>query len=118
MDETAEELDPRAEIERLEARIEELAARIESTRKFILTARIAVAAGLVLLAAITFGVVRFDPTLMATAVAAVLIGIVVWGSNQSTAKEATAELAETETNRKALIGLINLRLVAQRPTLH
>jgi hypothetical protein len=55
---------------------------------------------------------------MLTAFAALLGGIVVWGSNGSTAKEAAAELAKAETNRRALIGLINLRVVAEQPTLH
>ena len=110
--------DPRDEIERLEAQIEELAAKLESCRKFILAGRIAVAGGGILLAAILFGVVWFDLQLMMIAMAALLGGIVVWGSNGSTAKEAAAELAAAEANRKALIGLIDLRVVAERPTLH
>ena len=52
------------------------------------------------------------------AFAALLGGIVVWGSNGSTANEADAELAKAETDRRALIGLINLRVIAERPTLH
>ena len=110
--------DPHDEIVRLEAQIEILSARIESCRKFILAARIAVAGGTILLAVLLLGLIRFDPTLMLTAFAALLGGIVVWGSNGSTAKEATAELAKAETNRRALIGLINLRVVAEQPTLH
>jgi hypothetical protein len=110
--------DPRDEIVRLEAQIEELSTRIESCRKFILAARIAVAAGGVLLAALLLGAIRFDVQLMMLAMAALLGGIVVWGSNGSTAKEAESELAAAEANRKALIGLIDLREVAERPTLH
>jgi hypothetical protein len=110
--------DPHDEIVHLEAHIEALAARIESCRKFILAARIAVAGGGILLVALLFGAIRFDPQLMMIAVAALLGGIVVWGSNNATAKEAAAELAAAEANRKALIGLIDLREVAQRPTLH
>jgi len=110
--------DPHDEIVRLEAQIETLSTRIESCRKFILAARIAVAGGTILLAVLLLGLIRFDPTLMLTAFAALLGGIVVWGSNGSTAKEAAAELAKAETNRRALIGLINLRVVAEQPTLH
>jgi hypothetical protein len=110
--------DPRDEIVRLEAQIEELSTRIESCRKFILAARIAVAAGGVLLAALLLGAIRFDVQLMMLAMAALLGGIVVWGSNGSTAKEAESELSAAEANRKALIGLIDLREVAERPTLH
>ena len=43
-----------------------------------------------------FGVIRFDPTVMMAAIAALLGGIVVWGSNGSTAKEAANELAAAE----------------------
>ena len=110
--------DPHEEITRLEAQIEDLEARIESCRKFIFAARIAIAAGAVVLAALLLGAVRFDLAAMALAMAALLIGIVVWGSNQSTAREALAELAKAEANRKALIGLIQLRVVAEQPTLH
>lgn len=112
------DIDPRDEIVRLEAQIEELAARIESCRKFILAARIAVAASSVLLAALLLGAIRFDLQLMMLAMAALLGGIVAWGSNGSTAKEAESELAAAEANRKALIGLIDLRAVAERPALH
>jgi hypothetical protein len=110
--------DPHDEIVRLEARIEQLAATLESCRKFILAARIAVAGGGVVLAAMLFGIIRVDPTAMAAAFAATLGGIAVWGSNGSTAQEAAKEMAIAEANRAALIGMMDLRLVAERPTLH
>jgi hypothetical protein len=103
---------------RLEAQIEALSDKIESCRKFILAGRIAVAAGGVLFVALLLGVIRFDLQLMMLAMAAFLVGIVVWGSNGSTAKEAENELAAAEANRKALIGLIDLHVIAERPTLH
>jgi hypothetical protein len=113
-----EDDDPHDEIERLEAQIDELVARLESCRKFILVSQIAIVAGAILLAALLLGIIRFDATEMVAAVAALLGGIVGWGSNRSTAQEAAAELAAAETERKALIGSIDLRLVPERPTLH
>jgi hypothetical protein len=110
--------DSHDEIEGLEAQIETLSTRIESCRKFILAARIAVIGGGVLLVVLLLGLIRFDPVLLLTAFAALLGGIVVWGSNGSTAKEAADDLAKAEANRKALIGLIDLRTIAERPTLH
>ena len=77
------------EIVRLEEHTEELAAKIESCRKFILAARIAVAGGGVVLAALLVGVIRSDLGLMAAAVSLLLGGIVVWGSNNNTAKQST-----------------------------
>jgi len=87
------------EIVRLEAQIDELAATVESCRKFIVAGRIAVAGGGVVLVAMVIGAIRLDPSVMAGAVAAVLAGIVAAGSNRSTAKEATHELAAAEAKR-------------------
>ena len=95
------------EIVRLEEHIEELAAKIENCRKFILASRIAMAGGGIVLAAMLLGAIRFDPAEMAAAVAALLGGIVVWGSNGSTAKEAAKELATAEADRAALIEKIS-----------
>jgi hypothetical protein len=92
--------------------IEELSAKIESCRKFVLASRIAVAGGGIVLASMLLGAIRFDPAAMAAAVAALLGGIVVWGSNGSTAKEAAKELATAEAVRAALIEKIDLRVIS------
>jgi hypothetical protein len=113
-----DERDPHDEIVRLEARIEDLAARIENCRKFIFAARIAIAGGGIVLVAMLFGAIRPDLTWMAGAMAAILGGIVAFGSNNSTAKEAAHELAVAEADRAALIGRLDLRMLADRPTLH
>jgi hypothetical protein len=110
--------DPRDEIVRLEAHIEALAARLDSCHKFMLAARIAMTAGAIVLAALVFGAIRFDPTFMAAAATVILGGIVVFGSNNSTAKETTEELTAAESRRAALIGSIDLRVISDRPTLH
>jgi hypothetical protein len=110
--------DPHEEIERLEAQIDGLVAKLESCRKFILVSQIAIVVGAVLLPALLLGVIRFDATEMIAAVAALLGGIVGWGSNRSTAQEAAAELAAAEAECKALIGSMELRVVPEQPTLH
>ena len=104
--------DPHEAIVRIEEQIEELAAKIESCRKFILASRIAVAGGGFVLAAMLVGVIRSDLGLMAAAVSLLLGGIVAWGSNTSTAKEATKELAAAETKRAALIEQLNPRVIS------
>jgi hypothetical protein len=115
---TADPSDPRAEIERLEARIEALADKIEGCRKLMLAARIAIALGTVLLGASILGLIAFDATLMLAAIAGVLGGFVLLGSNKTTAREAAGERAEAEVARAALIGAMDLPVVPGRPTLH
>jgi len=112
------DIDTRGEIERLEVQIEELGDRLESCRKFILAGRVAVAAGTVVLAALLVGAIRFDPAVMACAAAALLGGVVAWGSNRSTANETADALAAAEAHRTELIGLLHLKPAGQAPTLH
>ncbi len=122
MDEIADiagdDTDPRDRIVRLEARIEALSDRIENCRKFILASRLAIVLGGAILVAGLFGAIRLDGLMLTAAFAAVLGGIVMLGSNNSTAKEADAERAQAEAERAALIGSIGLRVVSERPTLH
>jgi hypothetical protein len=96
----------------LEEHIEELGAKIESCRKFIIASRFAVVGAGLVLGAILVGAIRSDLRLMAAAVALFLGGIVVWGSNSSTAKEAAREIGAAESKRAALIERINPRVVS------
>jgi uncharacterized membrane protein HdeD (DUF308 family) len=119
MDEfVTETADPRDEIVRLEARIEQLAAKIENCRKVALASRIAVALGGAILLALLAGAIRFDAVAMMVGIAAALGGIVLMGSNRSTANEAQAQLAAAEALRAELIGRIGLRTVEGARTLH
>jgi hypothetical protein len=99
------------EIERIEEEIERLADKIKSCRKLVLVSRIATWSGGAVLAAIVLGENRFDPGVMAAAVAALLGGIVAWSSNISTAEEATKELAGAEADRAVLIEMIHPRAI-------
>lgn len=118
MDQIDGRIDSRAEIERLEALIEELAAQLETCRKFALASRVSIAAGAVLLLAIVVGAIPFSALAFTAAIATLLGGIVVAGSNRSTANEAAAKMAAAERDRAAMIGLIELRTIAERATLH
>jgi hypothetical protein len=100
-----------AEIARLEGEIEELAERIERCRRIIFAAKIAIALGAVLLVALVVGAVRFDPTAMIVAISAVIGGIVAFGSNTTTAKQASADMSAAQVQRDALIGRMHLRVV-------
>jgi hypothetical protein len=106
--------DAHDEIVRLEEQIDELTDRIESCRKFILAGRIVVVGGGIVTIATLVGAIHFDLSVIAIAMAAVLGGIVVAGSNRSTAQEANGELTAAEARRTALIDQADLRLVPDR----
>jgi hypothetical protein len=61
--------------------------------------------------AITLGAVRFDPTLMIGAIAAVIGGTVVFGSNTSTSEQITADMKAAEAHRAELISRIDFRVL-------
>ena len=105
--------DVRDQILRLEAEIEELTEVMDSCRKVILASKVAMAAGGIWLLAFTLGVIGFDPVVMIGALAAVIGGTVVFGSNTSTAKQAAVAIKAAEALRAELIGKINLRLVGE-----
>src|SRR5215471_3662196 len=101
------------QISNLEAQIEELTGAIASCRKLILVSKIAIAAGGIWLLVLTFGTIRFDTVAMIGAISAVIGGIVVFGSNTSTSKQAAADIKAAEALRAELIDKINLQLVGE-----
>jgi hypothetical protein len=109
--------DPRTEILRLETEIEELTEVIQRCRKIILMSKIAVAAGSIWLLALTLGVIRFDPVAMIGAIAVVIGGTVIFGSNMSTAKQTAAAVQSAEALRAELIDKIDLRVVTEQTQL-
>jgi len=110
-DDAGQDADPREQISRLEERIEELSDVMESCRKIMLASRIAIAAGAAWLVAFTLGATGFHPVAMIAALAAIIGGIVVFGSNTGTSKQAAAALKQAEAQRIALIDRINPRPV-------
>jgi hypothetical protein len=96
---------------RIEERIEELSDVIESCRKIMLASKLAIAAGATWLVAFTLGATGFHPMAMIAAMAAVIGGIVVFGSNMGTSKQAAAAVKEAQALRTELIDKINPRLV-------
>ncbi len=104
----------RDEIVRLEEQIDELADTIERCRKFSLAGRLVVVGGGLVLVPMVLGAMQIDLSVMAVSMTAILGGVVVTGSNRSTAQEAMQELAAAEARRAALIEQIDLRLVPNR----
>jgi hypothetical protein len=101
------------QILRLEALVEELTEAIERCRKAILISKVAIAAGGIWLLAFTFGAIGFDPIAMIGAISAVIGGIVVFGSNTSTSKQAAVAIKAAEALRAELIGKIDLRSIGE-----
>ena len=99
------------EILHIEAHIEELADVIESCRKFIFISKVAIAAGGTLILATIIRAVGFDPTVMIGAIAAVIGGMVVFGSNMSTLMQTSTDVKAAEAHRAELISRMHLRVV-------
>jgi hypothetical protein len=107
------------DIARIEAHIEELAEAIERCRKFALAAKIIIAAGIAWIALTLLLVVAYAPEAIIAAIAAVIIGVVLLGSNKTTWTQTETAMHASEAMRADLIGRIELRVVGEeKPTLH
>jgi hypothetical protein len=95
----------------IEAHIEELTDIIERCRKIILISKVVIAAGGILILATIIGAVGFDPTILIGAIAAVIGGTVVFGSNMSTLKQTLTDMKVAETHRTELITRMDLKVV-------
>jgi hypothetical protein len=104
--------DARKEIASLEARLDVLADGLSRCRKVKLIAQIALAGGGLWMAAALVGIISFDPVGFMAAIAGVIGGIVMYGSNTTTAQEMEAEMKDAEAKRAALIGALDLRVVS------
>ena len=99
------------QIARIEADIEQLAQTCEGCRKAVALSKVAIAAGGIWRLVYFLGAISFDPSILIGAIAAVIGGIVVLGSNSSTSKQTMAAMKAAETQRAELIEMIDLRTV-------
>jgi hypothetical protein len=95
----------------IEVHLEELTENIESCRKMIFISKTAIAAGGALILAIIIGAVGFDPTVLIGTIAAVIGGMVIFGSNTSTLQQSMTGIKAAEARRAELIGRMDLRVV-------
>ena len=100
-----------SEITRLEERIEELHQSIARCDKIAFAARIAIGGGALWLLLALLTILPFSPTGLFGALASVLGGVVLLGSNKTTREEFEAQLGAAEDRRRALIDAMGLRLV-------
>lgn len=108
--------DPTNEISDIEDRIEALAEIAERCRKYILASKIAIGSGAVLLLVTILGLFGLGQTVALGSIALGLGGIVSLGSNVSTLRQTEDAIGAAEARRSALIGRIELRVVADTPT--
>jgi hypothetical protein len=96
------------QIAHLESRLDELADAMARCRKIRLISQIAIAAGAVWLLAAAIGIIAFDPAGLMAAIAGVIGGTVMYGSNTTTSRQVDAAIKEAEAMRAALIAVPDL----------
>lgn len=107
------------DIGEIEAHIDALTESIERCRKISFASKFAVAGGAIWIVLILLWIIPFTPTAFFAALAALLGGIVLLGSNATTWAQIEADLHAAEKMRADLIGTIELRVVGEeRRTIH
>jgi hypothetical protein len=88
--------------------LEHHADGLERCRKAMLLSKVAIWAGGAGVLAYVLGPIWFDPTILVGALAAIIGGVVVHGSNSSTSKQIMGAMKAAEAQRAELIGMIDL----------
>ena len=101
--------EPQDQIATLEAEIESLSDRAERCRKHIILAKLGALAGGLVLIALVLGLVRSSPVPLVTSLTAVLGGIALAGSSQSTLDALRMSIAERERLRTEIIDRLGLK---------
>ena len=104
------------QIARIESDIEQLAETLDGCRKAMLFSKVVITTGGIWTLAYFLGAIRFDPTAMIASIAAIIGGVVVFGSNSSTSKQTAATMKVAETQRAELIDMIDLRAIRASET--
>jgi hypothetical protein len=111
LDMTDDEDDEIDQMTLIEARLEHLAEVAERCRKIILASKLAIAAGVVLLVVMLFGLIGANDNAAIGSIAVILGGIVSLGSNISTLRQTEDAIDDAETLRSDMIDRKHLRLV-------
>jgi hypothetical protein len=107
------------DIARIEEHIEALHDAIAHCRKVALAAKVMIAVGGLWLVSTLFGIVDFVPLMLIAAIAAVIGGIVLAGSNSTTWTQIEDRLEKSEALRAQMIEQTEMRVVGEdHPTTH
>src|SRR5262249_1435726 len=98
--------DLRDQISRIETDIEDYAITLDGCRKAMLLSKVAIGAGIISLSAYLLGAIWLNAVAVIGAMAAGLGGVVVFGSNLTTSKQATSAMAALERRRAELIDIV------------
>jgi hypothetical protein len=101
----------REDIARIEARIDDLAEAIGRCRKLSLAAKIAIVAGAAWVVLTLLLIIPYTPFMTIGALAFVIGGIVLLGSNATTWRETENALRASEQMRAEMISRLELRVV-------
>jgi len=104
--------DLRDQIVQLENEIDQLANKLETCRKVMWFSKAAIVAGAILLLAYLLGAIGFDPASLIGALGAMIGGVVLLGSNSTTAQLAAAAIKDAEKRRAELIDRIAVLTVS------
>lgn len=108
----------RDDIARIEEQIEALGEAIARCAKISLAAKVATGAGAAWLVLTLLALAPFVPFMLVGAMAAVIGGVVLLGSNSTTWTQTETQLRACEAMRAEWIGRLELRVVEERRTLH
>jgi hypothetical protein len=103
--------DLRDQISRIEDDIEELTKTLDGCRKTMLLSKVIIATGGIGIVAYLLGAIWVGPAVIIGAIAAVVGGVVIFGSNSTTSNNAMSALAGAERRRNQLIEKLNLRAI-------
>jgi hypothetical protein len=101
--------DRHQQIADLEAEIDSLSDAREQCRKSMIVARVAIAGGVLLFGAALGGLIRPDPLVLVTGIAATLAGIGFYGSSRGSLEHLTGKIRVSEARRAAMIDEMDLR---------
>ena len=99
------------DIAHLEAHIETLVVSIERCRKLSAAAKIAIGAGVAWIVLTLMWLVPYAAFMMVAAMAAIIGGIVLLGSNSTTWTQLEASLRASEAMRADMISRLDMRVV-------
>ena len=109
--------DPRDEIAQIEAELERLAGVAKRCGKIAMGAKAAIIVGCFWIGMLFGGAVVADGLKLMIAIILPLGGVVLYGSNDSTARQTADKIAALERQRAELISAINPRMVTDTPPL-